>query len=219
MAYLDNNGLEYLCGLISTKLGVKQNKITGTNNYLLALDSNGNITSIDPTTVGVTESQLTTKLSGYALKDHTHTEYLPITGGTLTGDLRIKGSNNYGTKINLGDGDYVHFYENEDDCLEIKAKKINFVTTQSPGLLSNGSEIGGSDISIVDNTSSSSSITGSTSVPTMNTLRYAFNRITGPTSADTNYSTAMMRAIYAGTSDLIAGSSFLTSGQIYLVYE
>ena len=34
-------------------------------------------------------------------------------------------------KINLGDGDYVHFYEPSDDCLEIKAKKINFVTSDA----------------------------------------------------------------------------------------
>ena len=56
---------------------------------------------------------------------------LPVSGGTLTGDLRIKGNGNYGTKINLGDGDYVHFAEPSDDCLEIKAKKINFVTSNT----------------------------------------------------------------------------------------
>lgn len=56
---------------------------------------------------------------------------LPIKGGTLTGDLRIKGSGTYGTKINLGDGDYVHIYEAEEDCLEIKAKKTNFVLSDN----------------------------------------------------------------------------------------
>lgn len=73
--------------------------------------------------------------------------------------------------------------------------------------------------SITNNTSSSTSISGSTNLVTMNTLRYAMNRTTGISSSDTNYSTAMVRAIYAGTSDLTAGSSSLTSGQIYLVYE
>lgn len=72
---------------------------------------------------------------GAASSGHIHTAAevgaLPIGGGTLTGDLRIKGSGNYGTKINLGDGDYVHFAEPIDDCLEIKAKKINFVTSDS----------------------------------------------------------------------------------------
>lgn len=43
---------------------------------------------------------------------------------------------------------------------------------------------------------------------------------TGRTSlSDTAYSTQKYRAIAAGTSDLTAGSSSLTSGCIYLVYE
>lgn len=53
---------------------------------------------------------------------------LPITGGTLTGNLTIKGSDNYGTKINLGDGDLVHLAEPTDDVLEIKAKSLLFET-------------------------------------------------------------------------------------------
>lgn len=56
-------------------------------------------------------------------------DYLPITGGTLTGDLRIKGAGNYGTKINLGDGDYVHISEPTDDNMEIQAKNITLRTT------------------------------------------------------------------------------------------
>lgn len=75
---------------------------------------------------------------------------LPISGGTLTGNLIIKGSGNYGTKINLGDGDYVHFAEPTDDCLEIKAKKINFVTsdTSDAGFTRNGNKIGGNDVDL-----------------------------------------------------------------------
>lgn len=72
---------------------------------------------------------------------------------------------------------------------------------------------------IANNTSTTYAITRSADLVTMNTLSYALNRTTGPGSADTNYSTAMMRAISAGTSDLTAGTSSLTSGQIYLVYE
>lgn len=69
---------------------------------------------------------------------------LPIGGGTLTGDLRIKGSGNFGTKINLGDSDYVHIAEPTDDCLEIKAKKINFVVsaTSDDKFTLNGDPIG-----------------------------------------------------------------------------
>lgn len=73
--------------------------------------------------------------------------------------------------------------------------------------------------SITNNTAATTAITGSTNLVTMNTLRYALNRTTGPGTADTDYTTAMMRAIKASTTDLTAGSSSLTSGTIYLVYE
>ena len=49
--------------------------------------------------------------------------YLPITGGTLTGNLRLKDGSNYGKKLNFGDGDYVYFHENSDDHLNIYAAK------------------------------------------------------------------------------------------------
>ena len=72
---------------------------------------------------------------------------LPSTGGTLTGDLRIKGSGNYGMKLNLGDRDYVYLYEPTDDCLEIKgSKQINLVTQK---LLLNGEEFSGGGAKIV----------------------------------------------------------------------
>lgn len=54
--------------------------------------------------------------------------YLPISGGTITGNLRLKGSGNYGNTLNFGDGDYVHISEPTDDHLEIKGSEINFVT-------------------------------------------------------------------------------------------
>lgn len=72
---------------------------------------------------------------------------------------------------------------------------------------------------ITNNTDTDDALTGSTNLVTMNTLRYAMNRTTGIESADTNYGTAMMRGIKAGTTDLTAGESELTSGMIYLVYE
>ena len=71
--------------------------------------------------------------------------WLPAAGGTLTGDLRIKNGGNYGTKLQLGDGDYVHISEPTDDCMEIKAKKINFVVsdTSDAKFTLNGEKIGG----------------------------------------------------------------------------
>ena len=49
---------------------------------------------------------------------------LPKTGGTLTGDLRLKPTNaNYGLRIRFGDGDYVYLLEDTDDHLVIYADR------------------------------------------------------------------------------------------------
>lgn len=49
---------------------------------------------------------------------------LPLTGGTLTGDLRLKPANaNYGLRIRFGDGDYVYLLEDIDDHLIIYADR------------------------------------------------------------------------------------------------
>lgn len=70
---------------------------------------------------------------------------LTVTGETtLQGNVRIKKPNsNYGSVINIGDGDYVHISEPTDDNLEIKAKNINFVTsnTNNNALTLNGKPI------------------------------------------------------------------------------
>lgn len=68
---------------------------------------------------------------------------VPISGGTLTGNLRIKNSSNYGMKLNFGDGEYVYLHESTDDNLDIKAKTINFLCTN---LRQNGTDIGGSNV-------------------------------------------------------------------------
>jgi hypothetical protein len=48
--------------------------------------------------------------------------YLPISGGTLTGDLRIR-NGNYGRSLFFGDGSYVYLNEDTDDHLKIYADK------------------------------------------------------------------------------------------------
>lgn len=57
--------------------------------------------------------------------------YLPLSGGTLTGDLRIKGSANYGTALRFGDGDYAKISEPEDDVLDVRGKEIRLRYTGS----------------------------------------------------------------------------------------
>lgn len=54
---------------------------------------------------------------------------LPLTGGTLTGNLRLKNSSNYGMKLNFGDGEYVYLYESSDDRLEIKSSGTTLTGT------------------------------------------------------------------------------------------
>lgn len=48
--------------------------------------------------------------------------YLPLAGGTITGNLRLKGEGDFGNKINLGDGEYVYFHEDSNDHLLIYAR-------------------------------------------------------------------------------------------------
>lgn len=62
--------------------------------------------------------------------------YLPLTGGTLTGDLRLKDSTNYGRRIRFGDGDYAYIHEDTDDHLKICADKgVTIVTDDGYGLV------------------------------------------------------------------------------------
>lgn len=58
---------------------------------------------------------------------------LPITGGTLTGDLKLQGDENYGRRIRFGDDDYVYLLENPDDYLIIHAENGINLTTNTSG--------------------------------------------------------------------------------------
>lgn len=57
--------------------------------------------------------------------------YLPLTGGTLTGDLRLKDNRNYGMTLRFGDGDYSYIKEDTDDHLTIFADKGLTISTGS----------------------------------------------------------------------------------------
>lgn len=80
--------------------------------------------------------------------------YLLKSGGTVSGNLTLKGSGNYGTSINFGDGDYVHISEPTDDCMEVKAKKVNFVlsdTSSSQFTINDVNPFGGGNSDLADN--------------------------------------------------------------------
>ena len=57
---------------------------------------------------------------------------LPITGGTLTGDLRLKDSTNYGRSLLFGDGSYAYINEDTDDHLTVYGNKgVTLKTTST----------------------------------------------------------------------------------------
>lgn len=49
--------------------------------------------------------------------------YLSVYGGQVLGDIRLKGSGNYGNHLYFGDGSYCYLWEDEDDHLTILADK------------------------------------------------------------------------------------------------
>ena len=57
---------------------------------------------------------------------------------TITGDLRLKGSGNYGNTLYFGDGSYAYIQEATDDALTVKASTINL----NGNVLVNGAAIG-----------------------------------------------------------------------------
>lgn len=57
--------------------------------------------------------------------------YLPLTGGTLTGDLRLQtGGGAYGSRLRFGDGEFVYLGESSDDRLDIHASNGIFVDSR-----------------------------------------------------------------------------------------
>ena len=62
-------------------------------------------------------------LSGYATESWVDSNYLSIGGGTITGDLRLKGSGSYGNTIYFGDGSYCYFKEDTDNHMYMYSSK------------------------------------------------------------------------------------------------
>jgi hypothetical protein len=80
------------------------------------------------------------------IKDRPSLDFLPLTGGTLTGDLRLKDSSNYGMTLYFGDGSYCYISEPSDDKMTIHASSgviietggSYYVEIDSKGLKVNG---------------------------------------------------------------------------------
>lgn len=89
-------------------------------------------------------------------------------------------------------------------------------TTLTSGAVLVGNGTGAvSTRTITNNTSATSAVTGSTNIPTMNTLKNALNRSTGVAAADTNYTTYMAR----GESLNSAETTPSVNGAIAWTYE
>lgn len=89
-----------------------------------------------------TQSWVTnTALAGYATQSWVGNNYLPLAGGTLTGDLRLKDSTNYGRSIYFGDADYCYLNEDYDDHLKIYAGEGVSIITDEDTFLWNGSVV------------------------------------------------------------------------------
>lgn len=70
---------------------------------------------------------------------------VPVTingDANVTGNLRLKGSGNYGNTLYFGDSTYCYISEATDDVMTIKANKVNVQATG--GFTVNGSAVGGS---------------------------------------------------------------------------
>ena len=102
-----------------------------------ALSANVSLSAADVGAVPTTRTVNGKALSSNVSLSAADVGALAATGGTVdgsinvTGNLTLKGSGNYGNKINLGDGDYVHISEPTDDCMEIKARKVNFLISSA----------------------------------------------------------------------------------------
>lgn len=172
----------------------KQDKLTGTSGQFVGFDSGGNATAVAaPTAAQVGAVPTSRTVNGKALNSNITLSAgdvgaLPLSGGTLTGNLTGK----YIT------GTWLQATAAAD--LGAAATKIavfdgsGWLYYRTPAQIR--SDGGGAPLA-------SPTFTGTPKAP----------------ASATDYTTARLRNIRAGTADLTAGSSSLNSGEIYLVYE
>ena len=123
--------------------------------------------------------------------------------------------------LEASEGGRVLQVDGTDGSMQIQSNTVlnGFVQAQGGIEVTNGMEVyGGLDMktSGIMNLAGPSTDTDAANKGYVDGL---LNRTTAVNAADTNYQTLMARGIMAGTTDLTAGESALTSGTIYLVYE
>lgn len=172
----------------------KQDKLTGTSGQFVGFDSGGNAAAVAaPTAASIGAVPTSRTVNGKTLNSNITLSAgdvgaLPLSGGTLTGNLTGK----YIT------GTWLQATAAAD--LGAAATKIavfdgsGWLYYRTPAQIR--SDGGGAPLA-------SPTFTGTPKAP----------------ASATDYTTARLRNIRAGTADLTAGSSSLNSGEIYLVYE
>lgn len=172
----------------------KQDKLTGTSGQFVGFNSGGNATAVAaPTAASIGAVPTSRTVNGKTLNSNITLSAgdvgaLPLSGGTLTGNLTGK----YIT------GTWLQATAAAD--LGAAATKIavfdgsGWLYYRTPAQIR--SDGGGAPLA-------SPTFTGTPKAP----------------ASATDYTTARLRNIRAGTADLTAGSSSLNSGEIYLVYE
>ena len=183
--------------------------ITAANKRVLSaitVDQYGHVTSVSSKDLSTSDIP---DLSG---------TYLPLTGGTLTGDLRLK-SGNYGLSLYFGDSSYAYLSEDTDDHLTMYGSKgISLLTSSSSYGVVIGSSGTATPATIYGDATIYGNITigASTSTATAKTLTcYGRQNSSYPAIiiygvGQTNYSTS----IYRDSSALQIGSNLAVSGNI-----
>lgn len=116
---IDNHELVDYDSLAKSVLG-SYTRSTVTANRALVSSSSGKLSasSITSTELGYLDgvtSNIQTQLNGKAASSHSHS-YLPLSGGTITGNLTVNSSLTCNSRITVTGTNYPHFYASDANC-------------------------------------------------------------------------------------------------------
>ncbi len=199
-AYVNVPWVEY-----SHPTGGANTTITAANGKVLSaitVNNLGHVTSVSSKTLAAADIP---DLSG---------SYLPISGGTLTGDLRLK-DGNYGQTLYFGNGSYCYLSEDTDDHLKIYARYgIDILTSSTSYGVNVGSSSAATPMTVFGHlTVGSDASTSACKTLTLygrTSSSYPALSIYGVVNADTSYRTD----IYRDSTALKITSSVAVTGNI-----